>query len=45
MLFFLEYTNHMPQILAFNGDNATPNDTQTDELNKLPNSFESVNCV
>ena len=31
--------------MAFNGDNATSNDTQTDALDELPNSFESVNRV
>lgn len=33
------------QILAFTGDNATSNDKQTDKLDALPNSFESVNRV
>ena len=33
------------KILAFNGDNATSNDKQTDCLNALPNSFNQVNRV
>ena len=33
------------QILAFNGDNATSIDKQTEFLNGYPNSFESINCV
>jgi hypothetical protein len=33
------------KILAFNGDNATSNDTQTTHLDKLPNSFEELNRV
>ncbi|GBE87594.1 putative AC9 transposase [Sparassis crispa] len=31
------------KILAYNGDNATSNDTQTAELSILPNSFHEVN--
>jgi hypothetical protein len=31
--------------LAYNGDNATVNDAQTEKLDKLPNSFEAVNRV
>lgn len=33
------------QILTFNADNASNNDTQTDTLDDLPNSFEHVNRV
>ncbi|KAF8877777.1 hypothetical protein BD779DRAFT_1415663, partial [Infundibulicybe gibba] len=33
------------KILAFNGDNATSNDTQTDKLDQLPNSFNRINRV
>ena len=33
------------QILAFNGDNATSNDKQTEFLNGYPNSFEIINLV
>jgi hypothetical protein len=33
------------KILAFNGDNASPNDTQTTELDKKKNSFDVVNRV
>ncbi|KAG1861091.1 hypothetical protein C8R48DRAFT_546300, partial [Suillus tomentosus] len=31
------------KILAFNGDNAMSNDTQTTTLDKLPNSFAKEN--
>ncbi|KAG1820757.1 hypothetical protein EV424DRAFT_1285850, partial [Suillus variegatus] len=31
------------KILAFNGDNATSNNTQTTKLNQLPNSFAKEN--
>ncbi|KAG1866361.1 hypothetical protein C8R48DRAFT_600350, partial [Suillus tomentosus] len=31
------------KILAFNGDNATSNDTQTTTLNQLPNLFAKEN--
>lgn len=42
-----KFSNSDPQfqMLAFNGDNATSNDTQTDRLHILPNSFDSVNRV
>jgi hypothetical protein len=33
------------KILAFNGDNATSNDTQTTELSKMNNSFHEKNCI
>ncbi|KAG1779315.1 hypothetical protein EV702DRAFT_936139, partial [Suillus placidus] len=33
------------KILAFNGDNATSNDTQTTKLDQLPNSFTKENCA
>ncbi|KAG6913790.1 hypothetical protein DXG01_004289 [Tephrocybe rancida] len=33
------------KILAFNADNALPNDTQTDHLDSLPNNFDSTNRV
>ncbi|KAG6825672.1 hypothetical protein H0H92_002873 [Tricholoma furcatifolium] len=33
------------KILAVNADNASSNDTQTDALDALPNSFSCVNCV
>ncbi|KAG6806116.1 hypothetical protein H0H92_012625, partial [Tricholoma furcatifolium] len=33
------------KIMAVNADNASSNDTQTDSLDSLPNSFDSVNRV
>ncbi|KAG6818456.1 hypothetical protein H0H92_002715, partial [Tricholoma furcatifolium] len=33
------------KIMAINADNATSNDTQTDRLESLPNSFSGVNRV
>lgn len=33
------------EIFAFNGDNATSNDTQTTKLDQLPNSFAKKNCA
>ncbi|KAL6298789.1 hypothetical protein BKA93DRAFT_743456 [Sparassis latifolia] len=33
------------RILAFTGDNATSNDTQSSKLDELPNSFEEANRV
>ena len=35
----------LPQILAWNGDNATSNDKQNEHLDKLPNVFDKVNRV
>jgi hypothetical protein len=33
------------RVLAFTRDNASPNDTQTDCLDKLPNSFNAENRI
>jgi hypothetical protein len=35
----------IPQILTFNADNVSNNDTQTDKLDDLPNSFEHINRI